>query len=167
MKKILLLAMLLGIAATTSARGSLSAFIIDKDATNIRSTPSGKVVMKLPHQHEYMIELTNPRNGWWQLIDVENAEEAKEVKLKGSPTGKYWIHHSVVCLGTRNYGGERWCLKASPAAKAKATFWFKEEILLHPLDVKGNWVKVVTHDKKHTGWIEMENLCDNPLTNCC
>ena len=38
--------------------------------------------------------------------------------------------------------------------------------MLRPVDIRGNWVKVKTIDGKHTGWIESEWLCGNPLTNC-
>ena len=40
-------------------------------------------------------------------------------------------------------------------------------ILLRPMDIKGDWVKVKTIDGKYTGWIEEEWLCGNALTNCC
>ena len=166
MKKLLLLAVCVAASLGASSQ-TIAAFITDNSATNLRSAPSGKVVMKLPNNTSYIVVLSSPSNGWWKVDEVENAEEGTDIMLKGSPTRKYWIHHSVVGYGTRNYGGERWCLRAAPSAKAKAAYWFKEEIILHPIDVKGKWVKVTTSDKKHTGWIEDDKLCGNPLTNCC
>jgi len=39
--------------------------------------------------------------------------------------------------------------------------------LLRPMEIKDDWVKVKTIDGKYTGWIEIEWLCGNSLTNCC
>ena len=89
-----------------------------------------------------------------------------EGKLKGSTTG-YWIHYSVLGMGTRNYGKEKLTLRQSPNAKSAAVYSFTKEIVLRPMDIKGDWVKVKTIDGKYTGWIEADWLCGNSLTNCC
>lgn len=73
----------------------------------------------------------------------------------------------VVGFDTRNYGGQTLSLRQSPDAGSKVVFSFKEEMQLHPVGMKGDWVKVKTSDGKHEGWIETEWICDNPLTNCC
>ena len=150
---------------------SLSVYISDSNGefTNVRNAPGGKVVAKIPTSKIVMLEVTSPQNGWWQIDGGTvnyTGDDDEEVTLKGSSTG-YWIHHSVIAVGTRNYGGETLHLRKSPDNKSAAVFSFKEEMQLRPLEVRGDWVKVKTADGKHTGWIESEWLCDNPLTNCC
>ena len=146
---------------------TLSVFIIDKTPTNVRSTPGGSVVLQLPCDCSYIAMVCSPRNGWWRLVQAENAEEGIEVSLAGSPSRQYSVHGTVLGLSSRNYGGERLVLRAEPNDKAKPVYSFTDEITLIPVDVKGDWVKVSTPDGKHTGWIEVEQLCANPLTNCC
>lgn len=57
--------------------------------------------------------------------------------------------------------------KFTNVRNAPVVFKFKEEEILRPMDIKGDWVKVQTYDGKYTGWIEAEWLCGNALTNCC
>lgn len=78
-----------------------------------------------------------------------------------------FINYSVVGFSTRNYGGQTLQLHASPDADSPVTFSFSEEMQLHPVGVVDGWVKVKTDDGKHSGWIQDEWICDNPLTNCC
>lgn len=155
-------------ALAGAAHDNLMAFISDADGdfTNLRSTPRGALAMQLPTDNTYMVSIQNPRNGWWEVDFVAEAAEDYEVKLTGSPTGKYWIHNSVIALASRNYGGQRWCLRAKPSKRAAAVYYFTGETLFHPLDVRGYWLKVRTFDGLYTGWIELEDLCDNPLTTC-
>lgn len=143
----------------------VSVFLFDTSGvdTNIRNAPKGKVIAKLDRTGEYILTLTEPKNGWWKIVDVEEATEAREIALK---TVGY-IHYSVVGFATRNYGGERIYLRELPNESAKVSFSFTDELVLRPLDVVGDWVKVVTADGKHTGWIEDVWICSNPLTNCC
>ena len=150
---------------------SLSVYISDSNGefTNVRNAPNGKVVAKIPTSKIVVLDVTSPQNGWWQIDGGQVAytgDDDEVVNLKGSSTG-YWIHHSVIGLDTRNYGGETLRLRKSPGAKSAVVFSFKEEMHLMPLEVRGDWVKVKTADGKHIGWIETEWLCDNPLTNCC
>ena len=70
-------------------------------------------------------------------------------------------------MGTRNYGKQKLILRKSPNAKAAIVYSFTDEIMLRPMEIKGDWVKVKTTDGKYTGWIEIEWLCGNALTNCC
>ncbi len=171
MKTKFFLLMLMLFATTTAGRAqSIGAFLSDNDGpyTNVRNAPSGKIVAKIDHKNSPTFVLDSPKDGWWHIVgnSYEIAEEGTEVTLKGSKTG-YWIHHSVVAIATRNYGGETLKLRKRPSGKSAVTWSFKEETTLHPIEVSGTWVKVRTADGKHTGWIEEEWLCDNPLTNCC
>ena len=168
MRKIVLsLICIFFVSLVSPAQDILGAMVIDPTPTNVRQSPNGKIVMTLNNDCSYIVTLSEPVKGWWHLLSVENAEEAIDIELTGSTTGNYWIHYSVVSLATRNYGNERWCLRSNPREKSKAVYYFDSEILLHPLQIKGEWIKVITSDGKHTGWIKEEQICYNPLTNCC
>ncbi len=153
---------------TVSAQ-TIGAYVTDTKGpfTNVRNKPKGEVIGKISTKQIVMVTLKNYTNGWWQLEGLpEDAEGAKEIPLAYSATG-YWLHWSVVGFDTRNYGGQTLSLRQSPDAGSKVVFSFKEEMQLHPVGMKGDWVKVKTSDGKHEGWIEAEWICDNPLTNCC
>jgi len=147
---------------------SLGVFTADNSGkfTNVRNAPKGKVIDKIPTSECAMMGVEKPTNGWWKIIGNTYDTGDNEGKLKGSATG-YWIHYSVLGVGTRNYGGQTLYIRQSPSANAPVVFKFKEEEILRPMDIKGDWVKVQTYDGKYTGWIEAEWLCGNALTNCC
>ena len=171
MKRFFLLLALLTIAVGINAQ-SLSVSVNDNSgsSTNIRNSPKGKVVHRIPQTTIAMLEVEEPQNGWWRICDdsyfsVADGYEGLS-KLTGSRTG-YWIHSSVIVVGTRNYGGEMLYLYQQPNTKSKKVYTIKEEMTLHPLEVRGGWVKCTTSDGKQVGWIQAEWLCGNALTNCC
>lgn len=148
----------------------IGAFIADKTDTNLRATPGGKIVETIPHSDNYVVTVCKPTNGWWQIVYISNIE-GKEIEVPEAEGKRWWIHSSVLALGTRNYGRQWVHLYSSPSDKAKVVFKSRDELTVTPLDLKdnGDWVKVsvIIKGKKYVGWIEAENLCDNPVTNCC
>lgn len=166
-KLFVLLTMMTCLSVGVSAQ-SLGVFTYDNSGkfTNVRNAPKGKVVDKIPTEVCAMIGVEKPTNGWWKIIGDTYDTGDDEGTLKGSTTG-YWIHYSVLAMGTRNYGGQTLYIRQSPSASAPVVYKFKKEIQLRPMDIKGEWVKVQTTDGKYTGWIEEEWLCGNSLTNCC
>lgn len=151
-----------------SANAQLRVFIDDNDGpfTNIRNAPKGKVVSKVSATSGIMLTVLYQKNGWWYIDGNDYWDpETDTGYFAGSTTG-YWIHSSVLAVGTRNYGGEKLSLRKSPASNAPVIFSFKDERLLRPSDIRGSWVKVKTYDGKHEGWIEDEWLCGNSVTNC-
>jgi len=161
---LLLLAVTL-FANLAHAQDAIYVMVTDSDPiTNVRSAPNGKVVMTLLDTCSYILDITEPRNGWWKITEIECAEEATNIALEGSPTQQYWIHNSVIGSTTRNYGNQKWCLRSKPSIKGKPTYWFIDSIIVHPINVSGDWVKVKCNG--HIGWIEYEMLCFNPLTTC-
>jgi len=169
MKRTFLVLMLLAGLVYSAFAQSLSVYISDQDGqfTNVRNAPRGKVTDKIPASVDAILTVESPQNGWWKVSGgTYETVDGDVIRLKGSSKG-CWVHSSVLCLGTRNYGGERLTLRQSPSAKSAVAYSFKEEILVRPVDIKGDWVKVKTSDGKHVGWIEAEWLCSNPVTNCC
>ena len=167
-KKLFVLMTLMTWLSVDVSAQSLGVFTYDNSGkfTNVRNAPKGKVVDKIPTDVCAMIGVEKPTNGWWKLTDNTYETGDFDGKLKGSTTG-YWIHYSVLAMGTRNYGKEKLTLRKLPDAKSVAVYSFTEEILLRPIEIKDDWVKVKTTDGKYTGWIEIEWLCGNSLTNCC
>ena len=158
-------------AFCVSAQKSLSVYIDDTTGTptNIRMTPNGKIVGSLPDTCIYMLDVKSPQNGWW-VIDENSVFGmcAMDTTFDFSSQCKTaWIHYSVLGFATRNYGGQRFVLYSKPSEKSAENYAFTEVIGLRPLDIKNGWVYVETYDKKHRGWIQLENICSNPLTNCC
>lgn len=167
-KKLFVLLMMMTCLSVGVSAQSLGVFTYDNSGkfTNVRNAPKGKVVDKIPTEVCAMISVEKPTNGWWKMVDNSYDTGDDEGTLKGSTTG-YWIHYSVLAMGTRNYGGQTLYIRQSPSASAPVVYKFKKEIQLRPMDIKGEWVKVQTTDGKYTGWIEEEWLCGNSLTNCC
>lgn len=171
MKKLLLLlavALMLPVAAL--AQKMVPAYVVDNNGpvTNIRVAPNVKaqVAMTLPtDSNSYELILSQVKNGWWKIEgSIYEAENDKEIKLHGSKTG-YWIHNSVV--GFAVAGDPRGFLRDKPSTKSKSVMKTTTgDLLLHPLEVNGKWVKVVTHDGKHTGWMLIDKICSNSLTTC-
>lgn len=170
MKKLLTMLVILCCATQTVARNnsdnSISVFIIDNTPTNVREQPNGKIAGKLPViDTGYIVELDECQKGWCSVIDIREAAEDKEIKIK-STTGKLWLHHSVLGFHTRNYGKQKITIRNKPQNNAPAVYSFNEEQSLCLLDFNDNWAKVKTWDSKHTGWIERKWVCENPLTTC-
>lgn len=162
-----LLTMITWLSVSVNAQ-SLGVFTYDSNGkfTNVRNAPKGKVIDKVPTDVRAMIGVEKPTNGWWKIVGNTYDTGDEEGVLKPSATG-YWIHYSVLGMGTRNYGGQTLYIRQSPSANAPVVFQFKKEIVLRPMDIKGEWVRVQTSDGKYTGWIEADWLCGNSLTNCC
>lgn len=169
MKKVLLFFVLCVVALGAVAQDTMTAILWDSDEqTNIRNKPSGAVVMTLSAENPYVLNLTTPQNGWWRVLDLWNAaDDLDPTILANSDTGEYWIHYSVLVVSTRNYGGQELCLRDAPDEGAGVVFSFTQELMLRPIDIKGDWVKLKMDGSGIEGWIEAEWLCSNPLTNCC
>jgi len=149
-----------------SAQGMVDVYIIDSDGpvTNIRKAPRGKVVATLPTDGSYVVSLVTVKGEWWKIDDVvlQCGDEEKEIVLTGSKTG-YWIHRSLLQFGIA--GDRNGALHVAPSSTSK-TIKITGESDLMPIAKKGDWVKAVTIDGKHTGWIHCDRICSNPLTTC-
>ena len=174
MKKMILTALMMVVTLSAFSQTTASAYICDNSGspTNIRNAPNGKVVQTLQDiDGGYVVDLIEAKNNWWKIdpaveIYGDVDEEDALVKLKGSKTG-YWVHYSVLQF---TIAGERSnVLRTKPSLKAptiKIEGSYLAEIELRPLEISGNWIKVVTTDKRYTGWMPIDCICSNPLTTC-
>lgn len=170
MKRIIIFAVVFFTALAGSAQTTMVAFLAaDVLTTDILNKPMGATAMTLSSEVPYIFSLTSPTDGWWKIEEIWNAEDDEDptAQLAGSDTGEYWIHYSHLGLGTSNYGGQTLTLRAAPDENADVVFSFDTEVLVMPLDVQGDWVQVMVDGNYAVGWIEVEWLCSNPLTNCC
>ena len=155
------------LAAISVKAQSLDVFFFDTVGkyTNIRNAPNGKIVDKVSTSIDGMLIVESPVKGWWVICDNSYyVPDGGLYKLTGAR--QFYIHYSCLGVSTRNYGGQTLYLRATPSSRAKVVYSFNDETVFHPMDARGNWVKVSTIDGKHTGWIELEWLCGNPVTNC-
>lgn len=171
MKRILLTLMFAFLLGTAVAQktDTLCLYLKDSSPTNVREKPAnGKIIKTIPHTLTIGICVCEARNGWWRIAysHVEDYDNDTEIALTDS-AGEAWVHYSVLAFSTRNYGNQKITLRKSPDKKAAASWSFGKETELRPLDCKNGWIKVSTLDGKHVGWMEMEWVCGNPLTNCC
>ena len=170
MKKIILTTLMMVIALSVNAQTAAGAYIVDNSGTptNVRNAPNGKVVQKLSDiDGGYVVTLLDVKNKWWKVdpvIDIYGDEENESIQLKGSKTG-YWLHYSVLQFNIT--GDPENVLRQTPNGKPlqlKASYLL--EVGLHPLEIRGNWIKVITTDNRHTGWMPIDRICNNPLTTC-
>lgn len=149
---------------------AMGVFIHDTQAgdTNLRNGPKGDVVCQLDKKGTYLLSVCAVQDGWWRIcanqISVYETENEGVAAIRKS--GDAWIHSSVIAMDTRNYGGQKLHLRDRPSREGRIVYSFTKEILLRPLEWRGEWVKVQTVDKKHQGWIHSQWLCGNPLTTC-
>lgn len=145
----------------------LTVFVSDEtnSPTNIRETPKGKVVLTIPAGDDCMLSVNGVANGWWYVEGPVRIYGDGSEKTETLPNGG-WIHSSVLAVASRNYGGDTFHLRESPEEGSKIIYSFSEEMLLRPVDMSADWVKVKTTDGKHEGWIEAQSLCGNPMSNC-
>ena len=146
----------------------LDLYRIDKDGekTNIRNAPNGKIVDSLKPDGIYNMYIDNIQNGWCHIYNDEVWEIDKETptQLKGSSNG-YWIHNSVI--GASGLGAGGVTLYATPSDKSKVVFKSTDYTTIHPVEIKGEWVKVYVGSSKTQGWMKISDICSNPVTNCC
>lgn len=136
----------------------------DETGTNIRKSPGGEVVMQIKKEggnEEYFLHVIEAQDGWFKLESTfEGMEDVFEI-----PGGVGWIHGSVIAVDTRNYGGQTLNLLSEPETGEIISSITQEAYGLNLKDLCGEWAQVDYNGI--VGWIEIEWLCGNPLTNCC
>ena len=172
MKKFIMTTLMMVIAMSVFAQTGAGAYICDNSGTptNVRNAPNGKVVQKLPDiDGGYVVSLLEVKNNWWKIdpiIAIYGDEDEDHLQLKGSKTG-YWLHYSVLQFNIA--GDPENVLRETPSPKGKPMKFepsYLFEVGLRPLEIRGEWIKVITTDKRHTGWMPIDKICDNPLTTC-
>ena len=142
----------------------MDAYIDDpsETATNVRQTPGGKVVLKLPYaQDDYFLTISGQQGDWFKISAIEGIENKYEWS-----GGEAWIHNSVVGASTRNYGNQKITMYDADNQNSNEVGTITMETALQVIAVCGDWVKVKTKPDQKNGWIKKEWICGNPLTTC-
>lgn len=141
---------------------------IDKDGekTNIRNAPNGKVVTALESEGIFNMFIDKIQDGWCHIMGdvVYEMSESHARYLEGSSNG-FWIHNSVIGASGMGAGGVT--LRMEPSSTAKVVFKSDDYTVIHPVELKGDWIKVSVDKTKTQGWIHKSDICSNPVTNCC
>lgn len=130
----------------------------------LMDAPGGEALTGLPHDETYILNVINPKDGWWlvqsRLIwTIDSSYLIYE-------TEPLWVKAEDLGLGTRNYGGETIELLAEPREGAKVTGKITEEACVIPLDATEDYEWIKVRWGKVTGWMRAEMLCSNPVSNC-
>jgi len=142
----------------------LRVYIHDPDTlpTNVRNSPRGKIILKLPKSDDYEVWLNGVSDGWFKVADIEGInDETFHANVNG------YIHGSILAVDTRNYGGETINLYSNADASSKTVYSFKQELRLTLISANknANWIKV-KYNSKIKGWIKRKWLCGSLRTNC-
>lgn len=153
-------------AAPTPCR--VEAYVIDPDpkGLNVRFGPGSEYAVKtrLLTQNETQVSIKGA-SGSWVLIDeafeLEAVEESKGLQGKG------WVYGPMLALTTRYVG-----LKKEPAVRlfqepnhnSAVVVRLPRDTEVRVIGCRGDWVQV--RYKTHTGWLDAESQCGNPVTTC-
>ncbi len=158
-----------------SSKGEFYAYFVDPDRdnpTNIRRTPGGEIVYKVPIEDRdyFEVKLVECRGKWFRieggLVSYIPDEGVEDVEL----TGDCWVHSSVI--GAMLVGRiDNPVLRKNPDENSEIAAKIPEQAdnLLIFLDMKDNWVKVeygMEDNKTIKGWMPANWICSNPLTTC-
>ena len=135
------------------------------EATNLRDAPNGKVVGSIPAEGEWCMSIDKIVNGWCHIFagNISSAENEDETII--TKNADLWIHSSVI--GASGMGDGKVKLYASPSNSSSVVFESTDWTLIHPVEINGEWIKVKVDGTKKEGWIHLDEICSNPLTNCC
>lgn len=150
------------------AQNDLHVYVRDSDTvTNLRNGPKGDVV---GHVHNFdMLVLDSCANGWFhiKMIYFNPGEEVSEERIVKDDN--LWIHNSVITADWVGDGASRVIsFRQAPADSAKVILKDKcgKHLIARILDLQGDWAKVRT-SSGFVGWVPIELICGNSLTNCC
>lgn len=147
----------------------LEVYCTDKsgEATNIRNAPNGKVIDRLKAGNDYTMYIDKVQNGWCRIYGgwVSDATGEEDDRQLEGDEGGWWIHNSVV--GASGIGNGGVTLHESPNAKSRIVFRSNDYTLIHPVEIRCEWVKVIVDGTKEQGWMLKKDICSNPLTTCC
>jgi len=144
-------------------------YLIDPDlsGTNIRDTPSGKVIGQLPlltdpeFEVGVYVDIVESRDGWLQISAVGNSNDSA---LAGG-----WVYGELIGTSTRNYGGQDITLRSKPSAGSPAAGTLVGEQTVPILACCRDWVYVSARGpggKQVKGWLEPGMQCASAVTNC-
>ena len=151
----------------------LRAYIEDSDGefTNIRNTPGGEIILQLPTNNVYLVNLSDFQKGWWKIEELVLINENEEEVPYVIPTDtEYWVHTSCVNSGIRGDGTISFTLLSEPREGATVIKEYSAGTLpsiLNIIDLSPSkfYLKVKLNDG-NVGWIPTNIVCYSYFSIC-
>jgi SH3-like domain-containing protein len=140
-----------------------SAYVVDPDpkGLNVRSAPrTGKVIANIPKDAEGTVVRLVAQNGDGGWLQIDNAET-----IMGNVVfdKKGWVSGNMLAVSTRGYGTKGVKLyEGGKASSVVTTVPAEAEVRVVGCDGKRLQVKY----KTAVGWLNEEDQCASPVTNC-
>lgn len=161
--------------AQKPADSSFYAYTLNQAPFRVWTSPdeSAELLMTLPQAYDYEFPIDSPRDGWWRIqggyiyvVGVPEEEDPIEYLIPEDKEG--WVRTNDLFFTSVMRHTEDLVFRTAPSETADAAFVIpREEItILHPLDVKGDWVKVQETDSDNIGWVTKEFLCLSSFEVC-
>lgn len=150
-------------SAPPPAACDVEAYVVDPDpkGLNVRDTPgvNGALVAVIPLDGDGTVVhiVASSPNGWVQIDRAETIEGAVVFNRKG------WVSGNMLGLATRGYDGKGVKLFARPRTR-NAAGKIPSEAEVRVAGCEGDWMRV--RYKSANGWLQPEDQCPNPVTNC-
>jgi hypothetical protein len=147
---------------------NLRAYINDPDdtePTNMRNSPNGKIIQKLPQGEDYVFYIIAQKDGWFQIKNLVCYTDEIEIT---QTTG--WIHSSVVGASSRFCHEKGTPVYKYPAAEdSLLTSYVPIEWSVKLKQLYFDFVEIDyinENGKLKTGWLHQNCVCGNPVTTC-
>ena len=155
-------------AQTDATDCPIGAWVSSKDpkGLNVRVTPSGKVIGKIPYDQDNddeiaMIEIVDYSKGW---VRIAGAKTVSGVVLF---QGRGWISAKMVTVRTQRPDGNSLkpvTLYSQPVKNARIVGKIPSDVNLQIVGYDCSFLKVAYRGK--VGWLSTMDICGNPVTTC-
>jgi hypothetical protein len=141
--------------------------------TDICDSPNGNVILQLPTEQSYSLELSDYKNGWWKIerLELINYEQGEKTSLPIPSNTDYWICTTNI---NSEIQGDGYCPfdlltipeNGAPIIKSYPNGEFPTAIA-NLLELSRNklFIKIILKDG-HIGWAPINLICYNPFTTC-
>lgn len=141
--------------------------------TNICDAPEGNVILRLSAKELYTIRLSDYKNGWWKIDDINlvNYEKGGEYPLTIPSNTDYWIHTTNINSEIQGDGNCPFNLLTKPENGASVIISYptgeSPSIIENILKLSTNklFVQIRLNDG-YIGWVPISIICYNAFTTC-
>ena len=138
---------------------------------DICNAPNGKIMLQIPTNHVFLINLIDFQNGWWkidELVVINNKEE--EVSYKIPSDEEYWIHTSNINSDIKGDGTLSFSLLSEPKEGSSIIKDYPAGTLpsIHNiLELSPNKLYLkIKLDDGNVGWVPSNIVCYSYFSVC-
>jgi hypothetical protein len=141
-------------------RCAISAFVTDNDpaGTNIRASPSGGTLKRIPGGADAVVDIDGVAGDWFRINRAEEVGDNNRLLFHGSG----WVHQSVIGLDVANEDPRLYAAPATSSRVIARLVADGSQVTL--IGCRGKWAQV--RFKGRTGWLSPGGQCSSPLTTC-